>query len=177
MWETYYGNRAPTDRPVGSFWWKSIIKLLPTFKEMAISCTVGQGSSTLFWHDKWTHTALKQQFPELFTFSMDGLLSVREAADSDSFQELFHRPLSVQAFAQFNQAKNYLDRSSVLVHLQCFLMGVPGKQFWCKKGVRQGDPLSPLIFVLAADILQSVFNESMKQQLISPLWPTAKIFL
>ena len=76
---------------------------------MAI-CVVGQGSLALFCHDKWTHTALKQQFPELFSFAMNGLLSVREAADSDSFQELFHRPLSVQAFAQFHQAKNYLDQ-------------------------------------------------------------------
>lgn len=50
------------------------------------------------------------------------------------------------------------------------LNGIPGKQFLCKRGVRQGDPLSPLIFVLAADILQSIFNEAMKQNLIdSPL--------
>jgi hypothetical protein len=40
------------------------------------------------------------------------------------------------------------------------LNGVPGKSFHCKRGVRQGDPLSPLLFVLAADLLQSIINKA-----------------
>jgi hypothetical protein len=43
------------------------------------------------------------------------------------------------------------------------LNGVPGKVFHCRRGVRQGDPLSPLLFVLAADLLQSVINKAKEQ--------------
>jgi hypothetical protein len=40
------------------------------------------------------------------------------------------------------------------------LNGVPRKVFHCRRGVRQRDPLCPLLFVLAADLLQSIVNKA-----------------
>lgn len=42
------------------------------------------------------------------------------------------------------------------------LNGVPGKFFKCKRGVCQGDPLSPLLFVLVAELLQILVNRAME---------------
>lgn len=52
------------------------------------------------------------------------------------------------------------------------LNGVPGKPFKCKRGVRQGDHLSPLLFVLAADLLQTLINDACSRGSLShPLGP------
>ena len=56
-------------------------------------------------------------------------------------------------------------KSSVLLNR------VPGRQFLCKSGVRQGDPLSPLIFVLAADLLQAAINDAFRHGLLHLPFP------
>ena len=52
------------------------------------------------------------------------------------------------------------------------LNGVPGNHFKCKCGVKQGDPISPLLFVIAADLLQTLINDLLQQGLISRPLPT-----
>ncbi|KAM0899030.1 hypothetical protein ACQ4PT_021575 [Festuca glaucescens] len=47
------------------------------------------------------------------------------------------------------------------------LNGIPGKQFECKRGVRQGDPISPLFYLFGSDLLQSVLNDLVQQGLLS----------
>jgi hypothetical protein len=40
------------------------------------------------------------------------------------------------------------------------LNGIPGKKIFCRRGVRQGDPLSPLLFVATAELLQYIINQA-----------------
>jgi hypothetical protein len=74
-------------------------------------------------------------------------LDFEKAFDSIEHEALY-MVLRKMGFPNFfiSWAQNLLETgtSSVLVN------GVPGRNFKCKRGVRQGDPLSPLLFVLGA---------------------------
>jgi hypothetical protein len=47
------------------------------------------------------------------------------------------------------------------------LNGTPGKFYKCRRGVHQGDPLSPLLFVLAAELLQILINWAASMNLLT----------
>lgn len=58
------------------------------------------------------------------------------------------------------------------------LNGVLGPRFHHEKGLRQGDPLSPYLFILAIDTLQRLFELATEQGELSPLrGRQAKIWL
>lgn len=59
----------------------------------------------------------------------------------------------------------YSGTSSILLN------GVSGKVFHCRRGVRQVDPLSPLLFVLATDLLQSILNKAKDDGLLKLALP------
>lgn len=41
IWDSYYSDGPPDDRMVGSFWWKSVLKLMPHFK-IVTHCQIGR---------------------------------------------------------------------------------------------------------------------------------------
>jgi hypothetical protein len=62
----------------------------------------------------------------------------------------------------FNWTSNILSSTTTFV----LLNGVPGKSLNCRRGVRQGNPMSPLLFVLGVDLLQSIIKKAHAQGLL-----------
>ena len=67
--------------------------------------------------------------------------------------------------AKMDHSPPLLSNSFVLLN------GIPVKQFKCKRGIRQGDPLSPLLFFLAVELLQIVINKAFQDGFIAAPLP------
>jgi hypothetical protein len=91
----------------GSFWW-SIVKFLDSYKGIA-EAEAGNGETILFWNDLWNGRILKLQYPKLHSFAINediGLASVRREG---ALQEIFHLPLSKEAYAQFCELEMFMN--------------------------------------------------------------------
>jgi hypothetical protein len=99
--DTYYSNgELPKNILEGPFWWKSHLKLLEIYKGMA-KCIVGNGRTVNFWTDLWEQNCLHQRFPHLFTFAKYTYYNVEKVVHTEFLEDLFHLPLSQQAYEEF----------------------------------------------------------------------------
>jgi hypothetical protein len=65
LWTKYYSNGKVSGQSMkGSFWWRSILKLLTTFKGIA-EVEAGSGSTILFWKDVWNKPIMEISYPHL----------------------------------------------------------------------------------------------------------------
>jgi hypothetical protein len=109
IWEKYYENdKLPGEQMKGSFWWHSILRLLPTYKGIA-QVSFGSGDTILFWADMWNGRVLKHTYLELFSFAAKESVTLKDVLESDSFQSNFHMPPSEEAYRQFCELSIYLQ--------------------------------------------------------------------
>ena len=102
-WDTYYDQRTPhAVELVGSFWWRDILKLTPTFRGIS-KVQVVCGSTALFWKDLWADQLLQVSHPRAFSYAINEDISVKDFLSITSMSEAFHLPLLAQAHAEMRQ--------------------------------------------------------------------------
>jgi hypothetical protein len=98
VWEKHYRNgKLPGQVKKGSFWWRDVLKLLPSYKEMAV-IQVKNGHSCFFWKDSWSAQTLEQQFPQIYSFAKNRFIAVKRAFSQELISDMFNLPLSQEAF-------------------------------------------------------------------------------
>ena len=110
IWHSYYSQgqipHATADK--GSFWWKDLLHLCDKFRGIA-TCTVGNGSTVLFWLDVWNGFFLQEKLPRLFTFAKNQKISVAAFLSTPDMSTLFHLPLSEQAYQEFQELQEIIQ--------------------------------------------------------------------
>lgn len=100
IWNKYYADKVPhATNPVGSFWWREILKLTPVFRGIS-QVRVVSSTTALVWKDLWAVDVLENSHPHAFSFAMHEDETVKNFLESTSLLETFHLPLSPQALAE-----------------------------------------------------------------------------
>jgi retron-type reverse transcriptase len=96
-------------------------------------------------------------------------LDIHKAFDTVNWSYLLEVMQALGFGCRWREWISILFRTATSVAL---LNRQPGPTFWHGRGVRQGDPLSPMLFILAMDPLQRLLDLATEHRIISPLPPS-----
>ena len=101
VWERHYSssNLPVSSNRVGSFWWKDILKLLDSYKCLAM-VNVSDGRTCLFWEDLWLNKVPHVHYPQLFSFARNTEMSLHLVISATDINDFLHLPLSDIAATQ-----------------------------------------------------------------------------
>lgn len=172
IWDSYYHESVPhTTSLCGSFWCKDVFKLFSKYCQFA-KPSLGNGRSIMFWNDTWilelNGSSISQSFPRLFSYVLDGQLSVAQVLGHDLLEN-FHLPLSTQAFQELQSLQQILvnyqisamnDQWIWLFNKGCYRP----KSYYIQVHSVVVDPLFPLIWKTSCTLRDRLNTRDMLQR-------------
>ena len=107
---------------------------------------------------------------KLLAFVMQGDLHLDIAKALDTVNRVF----LLGMLQHFGFPRRWVNRISILLSsasTKIILNGSPGRRICHARGLRQGDPLSPLLFVLVMEVLNALLHLAGEQELLGKLHP------
>ncbi|CAD6343412.1 unnamed protein product [Miscanthus lutarioriparius] len=102
-------------------------------------------------------------------------LDFRKAFDSVSWDRL-DRIMQARGFG--NTWCTWISRTLHTGKTAILLNGTPGRWFQCRRGLRQGDPIYPYLFIIVSDVLQRLIQRaSANGELCHPIDPDDTLIL
>jgi hypothetical protein len=93
-------------------------------------------------------------------------LDLARAFDSISWSFLF------EVLRHMGFGERFLKWISLLMYTantKVVVNGMPGERFYHARGLRQGDPTSPLLFVAAMEVLTALFDRAVEDRILNNL--------
>jgi len=86
-----------------------MLRLLQTHKGLAV-VEPRDCSTILLWKDLWAGAVPKNKYPELYSFAKNKNISLANAKQTENIHNLFHLPLSEQAYDQLQRLQTDIER-------------------------------------------------------------------
>jgi hypothetical protein len=108
---------------------------LASYKVIA-EVEAGSGETILFWKDLWNGRILKLQYPELHSFAINQDISLAAVRNEVAIQEIFHLPLSEEAYSHFCELKVFMNLLPESQHRDTWKYIWGGKEYSSQKAYR-----------------------------------------
>jgi hypothetical protein len=110
IWENHYKGGAASSKKINKILLvEGILKSLNTYKKLSM-VTIEDGRIVQLWFDKWDDKIHAEAYPELMSYVVRKEITLLQAKTTAMPQQMFHMPMSSEAFQQYQVLISSLQR-------------------------------------------------------------------